>query len=460
MCAKKGGHEVAMPDPKNKLGLMPNFDKPKTTDPAYGQAPVPPEDQHVIIGGGLKIPDHIQAAEDDDIIQHLIEDGEGVVAELQGGAMHDRLQQIISHFRHVLAEARDRFLVPKPAAESEKGSVVPALLTALALIMLFLFWLPSRAQKLSDFTPQNNAAASAVGPGGAITNPTGNDIAISPGPVFCNGGLSYIHSTKFTLTGPPAIPAVASQSGASQLFYVFYSCAQDQVVLSVFPPPLASAVSLGTVLQSNSAGSLSYTITDVRAAFQFPNASDETFWVPETACSGATSGTAGSGNATDILAGSGGVRVFRLSATNASSSANTFTCVFTVPTKLTSGKGFSITDITILVSTQTTQPTSVTLPTVKQFTVPAAVDPETANSATFTAYCGTITQAPTSAQFAAYTPVSAGQFFSIKATCGTPVFLNTDLQMVQYVIVFNQSASAASLQEVAGLVVHGVRVPL
>lgn len=183
---------------------------------------------------------------------------------------------------------------------------------------------------------------------------------------------------------------------------------------------------------------------------------DAYFWVPESACAGATTGTVGSGNATDIVAGgSGGARVYRVSATNASGSANTFTCYFSLPSRLTAGKGFTITDIEFYVSTQTTQPTSITTPTLKASTAPGYADPETASSATFTTVGGTLTLAPTSAQFAAYSAVSAGQWYTLHVILGTPYIMNTDRTMLQFVIVFNQSASAASLQETPGFYVHG-----
>jgi hypothetical protein len=187
---------------------------------------------------------------------------------------------------------------------------------------------------------------------------------------------------------------------------------------------------------------------------------DGYLFIPESACSGAVTGTAGSGNATDILAGSGGARVFRLSSTNAGASVDTFTCIFTVPSRLTAGKGVTITDLVFLVSDQTTQATSVTTPTLKSFTAPLAVDPETANSATFVAAGGTITFTPTTAQFAAYTPVSAGQFFTIRAILGTPQVVNTDLQVFQAVFVLSQSASAAMVLETPGFFVHYNNVPL
>lgn len=216
------------------------------------------------------------------------------------------------------------------------------------------------------------------------------------------------------------------------------------------------------VLYSSTVAATSY-LDDILVGADFSSttngSTDWFWWVPATACGGATSGTADTGNATDIVATSGGARVFRLAATAASSSANTFTCVFNIPSRILSGKGVKITDITFLVSTQTTQPTSVTTPTLKSFTPPAAASSETASSATFSTFGGTITMTPTSAQFAGLAAVNAGQWYSLKASLGTPVYTNTDMQTFQFVIVFNQSASAASLQETPGFYVHGTYSP-
>jgi len=181
--------------------------------------------------------------------------------------------------------------------------------------------------------------------------------------------------------------------------------------------------------------------------------SDNSFFIPaSSACIGSTTGTAGAGNATVVL--SGGAVVYRVSATAASSSANTFTCMLQVPSRTTSGKGITITDIAMLVSTQTTQPTSLTLTTIKSFTPPAASSSMTANSATFVAAGGTISTIPTSAQFAALTAVAAGQFFTIDNVMGTPFTPAADYTTLQLVIVFNQSASAISIQEALGFNVH------
>lgn len=280
------------------------------------------------------------------------------------------------------------------------------------------------------------------------------------GPILENGGAN-IHTLIWTTTGSPTgctIQLENSLTGAS-----FSLAGSTQTCTSSGTYTLSgTTANFWHVNLATLSGGTNPTVSFTYLGYPpiTGNFTDGFFFVPETSCFGATTGTAGSGNATDILTGSGGVRVYRVSATAASSSANTFTCVFSVPGRLTTGKGITITDVTAVVSCQTTQPTTITLPTLKTFTAPAAVDPETANSATFVTAGGTITQTPTSAQFAAYTPVAAGQFFTVKASLGTPVLVNTDLQTFQFVIVFNQSASAISIQELAGLYVHYNNNPL
>lgn len=291
--------------------------------------------------------------------------------------------------------------------------------------------------------PVSQATNGAVGPAGVVTNPSGNLYNVSAGPIQCAGSrISYINNTQLNLL-------------ASSTYYIVSNCAGEVIAQTV--PPLPGQVPINTVVTGATTNT---SMTDNRQLSNFPLVTDYYYWVPESACSGAVTGTGGSGNATDILAGSGGARVFRLSSTNAGASTDTFTCVFVLPSRLTTGKGTTINDITFLVSDQTTMATSVTLPTFKSFTAPAAVDPETANSATFVAAGGTITQAPTSTQFAAYTAVNAGQFYTIKASLGTPVVLNNDLQVFQFVIAIAQSASAAMVLETPGFYVHCTYIPL
>jgi hypothetical protein len=313
--------------------------------------------------------------------------------------------------------------------------------------------IPTHAQNVSTLPGQirpNNAI-----PPASLTYQAGTEsassttVTLSPGPIICAGSSEYMAAQTFT------VPSTVSSTTP---LYVYFQCPSNQTFMT-------SAIQQGTGGVNILIGSLyvvssTVTYTDLRSTQYFPVVSDWSFWVPESACGGAVSGTGGSGNATDIVALSGGLRVFRLSNTNAGASTNTFTCTFEIPSKVSAGKLAYITDIAFLVSPQTTIPTSIGTPTVKTYTAPAPSATPTANSATFVAYGGTITTVPTSTQFAALSAVNAGQFYTVDVVCGTPAVLPADLTGIQLVIAFGQTASSAGVQETPGFFVHGVIWPL
>ena len=186
--------------------------------------------------------------------------------------------------------------------------------------------------------------------------------------------------------------------------------------------------------------------------------SDYTFFVPATDCSAAVTGTAGTGNNTVIIDGS--VPALKASSTNAGASNATFTCLFQFPaSRLATGKGFTISDITYLYSVQTTSATSMVASTFKSFTAPTAAASETASSATLVDQCNTCVQTPAVAS-GNLTSVSAGQYYSEKVALGTALAVNTDLQTFVFTFQINQSAAAAQIVTSPGLYVHGTYVPL
>lgn len=180
---------------------------------------------------------------------------------------------------------------------------------------------------------------------------------------------------------------------------------------------------------------------------------DGYFVVPPSACGASTSGTAGTGNNTIILDGS--VAALKVASTNAAPSNNTFTCSITVPSRLTSGKGVIIQDVTFLYSQQgsATGLTMAASPTLQSFTAPVAGTSETASSATLVARGGTLAFTPAVAS-ANLTAISAGQYYSEKVALGTPFTIGTDLLNLQFSITFAQSGSTATLITTPGLIVH------
>lgn len=189
-----------------------------------------------------------------------------------------------------------------------------------------------------------------------------------------------------------------------------------------------------------------------------PALTDFEIFVPATGiCSSAiTTGSAGTGNATTILDGS--VPAFKLSSTAAAAGLN-LDCNLTAAMRTLTGKGITLTNLSVVYSIQTTTATSMTTPTIGYFQAPVASTSETASSATLVATAGgTLTMTPAVAS-ANLTTVSAGQYYTQNIALGTPIQMNSDLRT--YVLHFqvNQSASAIQILTVPGLWLRGTQIP-
>lgn len=174
-------------------------------------------------------------------------------------------------------------------------------------------------------------------------------------------------------------------------------------------------------------------------------------------CVGSTSGTAGAGNNTMIV--DGAVPALKVSSTNAGSSNNKFDCNLTAAMRTLTGKGITLTQVTMVYSPQTTTATSMGTPTLGYFQAPPSTTSQTASSATLvTAAGGTLTMTPPVAS-ANLTSVSAGQYYTELIALGTPIQMNTDLRT--YVLHFevDQSASAAQIVTLAGIWLRGTQIP-
>jgi hypothetical protein len=136
---------------------------------------------------------------------------------------------------------------------------------------------------------------------------------------------------------------------------------------------------------------------------------------------------------------------------NAAAGTNTLTCNILPPTNNAAFRGAVLADITLFVGSQTTAPTSLGTSTLGSITFPAAATTEVASTVTPVAVGGTVT---TTSPTLITTVTTAGSFLTIKHTYGTPLVLNTDLQVLQYTMPFLQSAAAAMTLNTPGLLVH------
>lgn len=177
------------------------------------------------------------------------------------------------------------------------------------------------------------------------------------------------------------------------------------------------------------------------------------FYVPPTQCAFAPT----TSTVTNTYPQIGVSTVFVLNGTtNSAAGTTTLTCNILLPTNVTTGQGTQIVDITLFVGSQTTAPTSLGTSTLGSITFPTAATSETPSTVTPVAAGGTVT---TVSPTAITTVTTAGAFLTLKHTYATPVFLSTDLQMLQYTMPFLQSAAAVMTLNTPGLIVHYVDVP-
>jgi hypothetical protein len=148
----------------------------------------------------------------------------------------------------------------------------------------------------------------------------------------------------------------------------------------------------------------------------------------------------------------GASNIFVLNAvSNAAAGTNTLTCTILPPTNNAAFRGAVLVDITLFVGSQVVAPTSLGTSTLGSITFPAAATSETPSTVTPVAAGGTVT---TTSPTAITTITTAGSFLTIKHTYGTPLVLNTDLQLLTYTMPFVQSAASAMTLNTPGLLVH------
>lgn len=302
------------------------------------------------------------------------------------------------------------------------------------------------AQQVPPSPPQNTAANAVSGPAGTVSTPSGLTIAVTPGPVYCTGAISYIAPTQFVLM-------------QNQTYNVAFSCLSDQLYVRTGFAIQGADLLLATVVTGATTVG---TITDTRNAIMFPLTTDASYVVPLGDCQV----TIGAGTfAAAVLTGAGNGAAnpgpFRTAAgstvlqaiTTAATSALNLDCDLTPVTKLTTGKGAFINNIQIFYGVQTTALTSITAPTVQSLTYPAT---GAAAGLTNAAAGGALTVTPT----LQLTTTTSGQCFSENIALGTPINAFVDLQRLTVDQIFNQSAAAAQTLQICGVIVHYTNIPL
>lgn len=178
---------------------------------------------------------------------------------------------------------------------------------------------------------------------------------------------------------------------------------------------------------------------------------DGYFIVPPGSCAVKASASAGATNSTLVAVGANFTPAIEGNTTAAAT--QTVSCLGSVPTRLTSGKGITIQNVVLQYGVVTTAFTSTTAPVVGTITFPAPGVGETPSVIAPVAAGGSLTVLPVIGS-ANLTAQTAGAFFSEKVTFGTPIVVNTDLVSLFFQQGFVQGGAATSLLDVTGLIVH------
>lgn len=183
------------------------------------------------------------------------------------------------------------------------------------------------------------------------------------------------------------------------------------------------------------------------------SATDGYIFIPPTECSvlpATTAFASGSPKFTPVATGNSVLSV----TTDTTAGTLQVVCDVNVGTRLTSGKGVIVNDISLFYGVQTTAMASIAAPTVKKITYPAIGG---AAAGTVADAGGTLAILPASLQ---KTTTTTGQCFNENIALGTPLVMNSDVRRIVVDQVFTTAGSTATTLQVCGLLVHYTNAPI
>lgn len=190
---------------------------------------------------------------------------------------------------------------------------------------------------------------------------------------------------------------------------------------------------------------------------------DNFYVVPLGACAwGSSGGTVTPSTSQGLLAvGASLTNVLQIATTTGTETA-TLSCDIAPPSRLTTGKGITITSAIVEYGNSTGNLASMNLPTLSTITMPAPSTSETPSTVTPVGVGGTITTTPAVAS-ANLTAVTAGAFYSEAVSVGTPLVYNSSLTTPTKLILsqgFVGPSSASLTLYAGGVVVYYITNPL
>lgn len=177
------------------------------------------------------------------------------------------------------------------------------------------------------------------------------------------------------------------------------------------------------------------------------NATDGYIFIPGSACSSAVGTTAYASGYPKNTVPATGNPVYQVT-TDTTAGTVEVTCPINLPSRLTSGKGVTLTAAALHYGVQTTALSSIAAATVKSVTYPTSTSGGASAAGTVASAGGSLTVTPGTLQTGTTT---SGQCYSEKISFGTPIAVNTANQQVTLDQVFTTAGTTATTLQVCGV---------
>lgn len=284
-------------------------------------------------------------------------------------------------------------------------------------------------------------------------------------PQIENGGAT-IHTLVWTAANSPATCTIQLESNstyANNVGYSLFGVAQSCTSSGSYTLSGSTANYVHVNVSAISGANASVQWTYIAEPQLFGYMSDGAYFVPLEACglnltAGALAAASTTGQLPGIVRAAAGNSVLQIS-TTAAANTTQLDCDITPPTRLTSGRGVIVTGVQVYYGYQTTALTSITGPTVNSVTLPAAAGGAAAGTVVTTAG-GTLTTTAGTSHGTPGAVTTSGQCYSELTTFGTPFAATSGNVRLTYEEAFAQSAAAATVLQICGVVVQYQNAPI
>ena len=216
-----------------------------------------------------------------------------------------------------------------------------------------------------------------------------------------------------------------------------------------------------TALTVSGGGQVAWTYSGSALPPAAVGTTDGFYWVPLEACGlnltvGALAAASTTGQLPGIVRAAAGNHVLQIS-TTAAANTTQLDCDISPPSRLTTGKGVTITGAQVYYGYQTTALTTITGPVVNTVTLPAT---GAAAAGTVASAGGSLTVTNGTSHSTPGAVTTTGQCYSENVLFGTPVTINSSTVRLTLEEQFAQSAAAATVLQICGVAVFYNNTPI